>query len=405
MGNFYRNKISMIFLHRRLGCCPAARLVCAQWGRVHLGLSRPLCAPFLLMSGGSVAAELQVRMRLVLEFFHEKCDTSGNFDVQFFRRKVTTVGVVMTRKMIVVTNCTNRKRVGGDAVTLSIDNMSGSLPAVAARWGKAIRKTCPSRQAQDIYMGRAFSEARHVTAMLGGTLHIISAGLGVVGAEDKIPLYNLTVADGANSLKPLLTQLGKRPSDWWAALTAELGEQRSVRALLENNPDVLALFALPGSYIALVAEDLASLTSDQLDRVRIITSDHGKSLLAEKVRPAVLPYDERLEGSSYAGTRTDFPQRALRHFVEALSGHQLSTDDAKESVKAAMLAFKKPVTPLRERKTDSEILMLLSKNWKRFDGASAQLLRYLRDEALVACEQSRFRNLWNHLRQDLTTKG
>ncbi|WP_410842550.1 hypothetical protein [Paraburkholderia sp. BR14264] len=311
----------------------------------------------------------------------------------------------MTRRVIIVTNCTNRKRVGDDTVTLTAADMNGSLSSVAARWGKAIRKVRPSKEAQDIYMGRAFSEARQVAASLGGTLYIVSAGLGVVGATEAIPSYNLTVAEGDNSLKPLLTHLGKRPSDWWTALTTELGQQRSVRALLESNADALALFALPGSYIALIAEDLASLTQRQLSRVRIITSDHGRTLVPEHARHVALPYDERLEGSSYVGTRTDFPQRALRHFIEVLTGHELSVDDARASVSAAMLALKKPVIPLRERKTDSEILTLLRKNWDRFDGASARLLRYLRDEALVACEQSRFRNLWCRLQQDLANEG
>jgi hypothetical protein len=311
----------------------------------------------------------------------------------------------MTRKVIVVTNCTNRKRVGGDTVTLPAAKMRGSLPSVATAWVKAIRQLRPSKQAQDVYLGRAFSEARAVTAILDGTLHVISAGLGVIGAGDLIPSYNLTVAEGSNSLKPLLTQLGKKPCDWWAVLTAELGEPHPVCALLESNADSLVLFALPGSYIALITEELASLTQKQLSRVRIVTSVHGQSLVPDHARHVVLPYDERLEGSSYAGTRTDFPQRALRHFVEVLSGHQLPLDDAKAAVTAAMVALKKPVIPVRVRKTDSEILALLRKNWRRFDGASSRLLRYLRDEAMVACEQSRFRALWSHLQQDLSTKG
>lgn len=315
------------------------------------------------------------------------------------------MSAVTTCKVIVVTNCTNRKRVDDGTVTLTAADMRGPLSSVAARWSKALRKVCPSRQAQNVYVGRAFSEARQVTATLGGHLYIISAGLGVVDAAEVIPSYNLTVAEGANSLKPLLTHLGKGPSDWWAALTTELGQQRSVRALLEKNADALVLFALPGSYIALIAEDLASLTRRQLSNIRIITSAHGQSLVPENARHVALPYDERLEGSSYVGTRTDFPQRALRHFIDALAGHQLSIDEARASVSAAMLALKKPVVPVRERKTDSEILALLRKNWDRFDGASARLLRYLRDEALVACEQSRFRSLWCYLQQDLANKG
>jgi len=321
-----------------------------------------------------------------------------------FGREIKIVSAVMTRKVLVVTNCTNRKRAGDGTAILAAADLNGSLSSVAARWGRELKKTQPSKQAQEIYMGRTFSEARRVTAMLDGTLHIVSAGLGIIGAADVIPSYNLTVAEGANSLRPLLTQLGKRPSDWWAALIAELGEQHSVRALLERNADALVLFALPGSYITLIAEDLASLTQKQLGQVRIITSDLGQSLMPEQVRHVVLPYDERLEGSPYMGTRNDFPQRALRHFIEVLSGHQLTIDDAKTGVLEAMSALKKPVIPVRERKTDNEILALLRRNWGRFDGASVRLLRYLRDEALVACEQSRFRNLWCHLQQDLTNK-
>lgn len=316
------------------------------------------------------------------------------------------MGAVMAHKAIVVTNCTNRKRQSGvGVVALAAVETSGPLATVAARWAKAVRKARPSSEARDVYMGRAFTEAQRVTATLKGTLHIISAGLGVVDAADRIPSYDLTVSEGTNSLKPLLIQLGKEPSDWWAALTAELGGQHSVPALLDRHPDTLALFALPGSYVALIAQDLASLTKTQISRIRIVTSDHGRTFLPDNVRHVALPYDERLEGSAYAGTRTDFAQRALRHFIEVLGGHRLSPEEARATVANAMRNLKKPAVPVREKKTDAEILALLRKNWHRFDGASTRLLRYLRDEELVACEQGRFRGLWCELQQELDTKG
>lgn len=310
----------------------------------------------------------------------------------------------MARKVIVVTNCTNRKRVGG-GLSLAEIEISGPLASVAARWTKAIAKASPSRQAQDVYAGRSFAEARRVAETLKGTLHVISAGLGVVDASDPIPSYDLTVAGGAGSVKPLLARLGKEPADWWSALTAELGDQSSVRALLDRHPDSMALFALPGSYIKLIAQDLAFLTKSQVSRTRIITSDHGQALVPDIARHVVLPYDERLEGSSYAGTRTDFAQRALRHFTEVLAGHRLSAEEGRVAVAKAMRALRKPVVPMREKKTDAEIMTLLRKNWHRFDGSSTRLLRYLRDEAMVACEQGRFRSLWCLLQHDLGTKG
>lgn len=282
--------------------------------------------------------------------------------------------------------------------------MRGSLVSIAKRWTRNVRKTPPVAQALDVYMGRGFTEAKRVSATLHAPLYIVSAGLGIVSASDAIPPYDLTVADGPNSLGPLLTRLGKEPGDWWAALTESVGKHNAISALLEEHPGALALFALPGSYISLIMRDLVALTKAQLGRMYIITSEHGRSLIPEHVRPIAPPYDERLEGSTYAGTRTDFPQRGLRHFVEVLAGHQLPADAAARSVANAMSKLHKPAAPVRERRTDEEILTLLRSNWDRFDGSSGRLLRFLRDEVLVSCEQSRFRDLWNYRRQELTGK-
>jgi hypothetical protein len=55
-----------------------------------------------------------------------------------------------------------------------------------------------------------------------------------------------------------------------------------------------------------------------------------------------------------------------------------------------MGALQKPSLPARQRKTDAEIIALLCQNWERLNGSATALLRYLRDDALVSCEQSRF---------------
>ena len=43
---------------------------------------------------------------------------------------------------------------------------------------------------------------------------------------------------------------------------------------------------------------------------------------------------------------------------------------------------------------------MLHKSWESHGGSSTRLLRYLRDEALVACEQGRFRSLWHQVRAE-----
>jgi hypothetical protein len=305
---------------------------------------------------------------------------------------------------IVITNCTNRKRVVGNVVTLSKIQLNSPLEIVARRWTKALSKAAYTQEAQNLYVGRSISEAKNVAASLGGMLYVVSAGLGLVRASEAISTYDLTVSEGNASLAPLLKRLGKSPADWWDALINARGPERSVRALVENHRKSPIFFALPASYLALIGRDLAGLTAQQASRIRIITSELGVSSVPLHLRPLVLPYDERLEGSAYAGTRTDFPQRALRHFVEELKGHLLPLNEARAAVLEAMESMHKPVLPMRSKKSDNEILVLLRENWERFDGASGRLLRFLRDDALVACEQSRFRGLWLEVQEALITR-
>jgi hypothetical protein len=47
----------------------------------------------------------------------------------------------------------------------------------------------------------------------------------------------------------------------------------------------------------------------------------------------------------------------------------------------------------------------MRKQWKRHKGSSTQLLRYLRQEAQIACEQKRFRGIWQGLKAEYAQRG
>jgi len=112
-----------------------------------------------------------------------------------------------------------------------------------------------------------------------------------------------------------------------------------------------------------------------------------------------MPYDERLElVDGYAGTRSDFAQRAMRHFVESLAGQQLQRDDAKSLVESALGHRSAKSRIARTKATDDEIAALLRLHWHKQRGSSSRLLRYLRDDAQVACEQKRFQTIWRGLK-------
>jgi hypothetical protein len=190
----------------------------------------------------------------------------------------------------------------------------------------------------------------------------------------------------------LLTRNQATPSDWWRALTTASGNPNPIYKLIQSNRVERIFLALPAAYLDMLQHDLKKIGKDKARKLRILTSPLGSRTLPVNLIEFVLPYDERLEGI-YPGTRTDFPQRALRHFITTFP-RDLSHNEAKVRVLKVMKKSIKPTIPTRERKTDKEIISLINTEWKRFNGSSTHLLRFLRDEALVACEQSRFRDLW-----------
>lgn len=243
-------------------------------------------------------------------------------------------------------------------------------------------------------MGRSFADAKHVATSIKARLFIVSAGLGLVAGGDLVPPYDLTISPGSGSILPRLRTLEAYPADWWDALGAVGGAPASLSELVRLAPEHLVLMALPSSYVSMIHRDLARLPKTAARRLRVITSVRGRALVPSHLDESVLPYDERLEGSAYAGTRSDFAQRALRHFVENLRGHELPLKEARAAVEEAMSALHQPLLPKRKKQRDDQIEALLQKHWDQHGGSSTRLLRFLRDDKQIACEQSRFRGLW-----------
>lgn len=299
----------------------------------------------------------------------------------------------------VVTSCTARKRAASVAVELPDLACFTSVRALAAEWSRRTREARNSVEARDLYVGRAFRDARMAAESAHAKMYVVSAGCGLVEASDRLPNYNLTVSEGAGSIRRHLAACGATPCSWWREISEERGPPSPLAALVMR-PDVRnVLVAMPSSYLQMVAEDLGSVPVSSADRLWILTSRAGVVSLPGHLQARVLPYDDRLEHvGGHAGTASDFPQRALRHFVEVLRGHQLSFKDAITVVQTALGNPVKIEAPLRARATDAQIQELLRAQWKSQKGSSTKLLRFLRDDAHVACEQGRFRDIWRSLK-------
>jgi hypothetical protein len=303
------------------------------------------------------------------------------------------------RRYLVVTNCTARKRRSAGA-PLSLQGLvAPTLAGFADKWFHRITAAPGCNPAIELYVGRGFVEALKVTRLLGAELFVVSAGLGLVPASERIPSYDVTVAPGRTSLSSILRAYAASPCVWWGELARARGQRNPVAELVESRRETTVLIALSAGYVEFIADDLASVDASQIDRLRIFTSPPGRMHVAAALQRAVLPYDARLEATAFAGTNADFPQRAMRHYVEHLRAATLPSDHARRVVHGALKHLQVPALPERERKSDEEVTLLISEQWDRFSGNSARLLRYLRDEAKVACEQSRFRTLWHSVRE------
>ncbi|WP_348697893.1 DUF6884 domain-containing protein [Duganella fentianensis] len=277
-----------------------------------------------------------------------------------------------------------------------------TIESLAKLWVTRVNEAKHREPVKTLYQGRAFSEAKRTARAVNAPLFVVSAGHGIVSCDELLPAYDLTATPSTdNPLHSMLGQMNKNAIDWWEALTQSFALPRSLLELFNKHAtnNCIVVLAVPSTYLSMLHGDLLSLSDEQICRIRIITSEFGAEKLTGKLREMVLPYDERLEGNAaYAGTRNDFPQRALRHFVQELSGHELPIDRARERVISAMQSLTRRNLPTRGRKSDAEIEDLVLQVWHRHRGSQSVLLRWLRDEQLVSCEQSRFRKLWHRVK-------
>lgn len=294
----------------------------------------------------------------------------------------------MGNKFIVVTNCTARKKAGIPLVPFA--PKGENIQQVAEEWRISLAAQSSRLQAGQMYVGRSILEARNVSQDIDAPLFIVSAGIGLVESDEPIPGYDMSASGKVSKLAATLARLGASKSDWWHLLASGKG----FGWLLRENPDAIVMVSLPSEYLDMVLGELEALPSGDLARVRVFTSSAGQKKIGRVPGLPSLPYDERLESiAGYAGTRSDFPQRALKHFVAGLNGHVLPIDEASHLVAASLGGFTYKSHPQRKRLDDGEIRGLIRQAWVSVTGNSTKLLRHLRDTELVSCEQGRFSRL------------
>jgi hypothetical protein len=249
--------------------------------------------------------------------------------------------------------------------------------------------------ATDLYGGRAFGLARDLASSAGTKFFVVSAGFGLVPGSQKLPTYSLTVArHDQDSIQ------GKAvgpfdPATWFEALTDGPYSVAWPDVFSEGGGRVLVALTKP--YAEMATPALAKLPVSDLRRLRLF----GAGLVAvlpTALKPYLLPYDDRLD-TLFPGTRSDFAQRALVHFVQnvAVADGDYATDAVR--VRASLAATRAPSRPERRTVSDEALLALISARLSPQASAS-RLLRQLRDEDQMACEQGRFARLFRQAQME-----
>jgi len=308
-------------------------------------------------------------------------------------------------KIAIITSCTNRKKILPPPLLRANNLPVGAQSTLLLAWKNCIEKASDRVRADALYCGRGFAEIREIIKNDQEIrFWIVSAGLGLVGSEEKVPSYNLTITPSTkDSIQNKLINGTKFDlSSWWCGINSQLKDLKTpLASLIRAQKRTFFVISLPKSYLDFVASDLFSLEESCWHRIRFL-GINSISSVPQKAKDLVMPYDERFDGpdSINSGTRADFSQRIARHFVENILSNNLfssQTDHAK-AVHDFLRPMRPPLKVKRAQKSNEEIERIIIKKWNDAGGSSAKMLRILRDNELVACEQSRFANIFRQLK-------
>ena len=259
-------------------------------------------------------------------------------------------------------------------------------------WLDRVNQLTAVRPAGGLYSSRGFRLAQRAARTAGAPLYVVSAGLGLVAMDRVIPSYGITIVGRGDDFVNARTTGRFDPSDWWRAVSTG-PFATPLTEILSDSPDRPVIVGLTRPYTRMLAPVLAELPEQVAARLRIIGLRLDE-LLPPHLQPFTLPYDERLD-AALPGTRADFPQRALLHFVaEGLS--TLPHVDAaghRDWVQVALADQEVPNRAKRTRLSDREIMAVIERHLGLTQGIG-RLLHVLRHEEGIACEQARFTRLY-----------
>ncbi|MDO7413095.1 hypothetical protein Q5X48_14895 [Acinetobacter baumannii] len=296
---------------------------------------------------------------------------------------------------LIVTNCTSKKwskleKIFPDQHLFELDDPEQFIEL----WFKQVNQVVNKSHAIEVYKGRTVTEVIHAKEIINAKIFFLSAGLGLIAEDELIPNYDLTISSGLNSLKPLL--------DKWSIHEGIWGEKLLKHSNLEDifqYSQSEIFVALPHNYLKMFLPIIENLSAYHTDKLRLFLHPTSYKILPEKLKKYYIPYTYKIESTSFSGTKVDYCQRCLHHFIKFIYKPNQDLKASITAVEKFLSVIPEPPEKIkRPSVSDAEINTFILEGWELCEGRSLKLLRYIRDVKQIACEQSRFRNLWRNIK-------
>ncbi len=302
----------------------------------------------------------------------------------------------------VVVTCTKRKTRPPLPGLQLRDTEAATPEARAEAWITRLRDAAGGFvSARQLYAGDHWSVALSIpeaAPSLNSQLWVCSAGYGLLPVAASIAAYSATFSnshpDAVHRGFP-----GIRRSEllhrWWIQLARwegpAPGQPRTLRALAEAHPDASLLVVASAPYLRALGGDLLEAGSAlrRQDQISVISAGARDLGWLDEI---VVPFDDRLQ-RVLGGADMSLNIRVARELLRR-GAEPLRSELAREA-EVLSRDLKRPEVLSRTPQTDDEVRLFIGHELSARPGARwSALLRKLRKELGLACEQKRFKQLF-----------
>ena len=164
--------------------------------------------------------------------------------------------------MLLIAPCSATRKFPVPSSLRGADVRASSLNGYARKWLERIDNADAVCSARNLYGGVGHKAVVSASEIDGVELMFVSAGLGLVKADQQIPSYDLTVTPGGPGPFGVL-DIPHRPEQWWGAIHHRNSAKMPLAEMVRRYKGTVVL-ALPSVYLQMLFDDLDA----EIDRLR-----------------------------------------------------------------------------------------------------------------------------------------